>query len=409
MTTHKHILYHTARWTAALSAAVVVAACSADSTPQAVVPGTTDADGRIPIVVNAAVGGAATRSLSANDPSVVGNTDAFITEQGLNKVFTSGQKVDLFIYEDGGGTDYTGQLQYLKTGDPAGDLAAGHGTFTFYSDADCTSAVKRYWPSSGKALNFYAYYPAGFMAEAGVTSVTSSSAETSAITIPYDQGNANVSKAHDLLFGAPDYRPINSTATPNPVPYPKNSTDGTSAVNLNFKHCLSKIVIRIKGDGATLLDGDEDNGHDLDGTDRFNTATITLGPDLQHQYTLKPATGEATGVAPPTGETGTYNVKNSGVEAATDNYQSYYIIVPPGQTLDGKTITLKLGPDKHLTPGPTETFTIPKIGGATYSTEAGKVYTYSLVVSLHMIMSVTATIKDWETVTTPNDIPTVIE
>ena len=406
--THKHILYHTARWTAALSAAVVVAACSADSTPQAVVPGTTDADGRIPIVVNAAVGGAATRSLSANDPSVVGNTDAFITEQGSNKVFKSGQKVDLFIYEKDGvaSSDYHGQLQYLKTGDPAGDLAAGHGTFTFHSDdARTSAAVTRYWPSSGKALNFYAYYPADFMATAGVTSVTSSSAETSAITIPYDQGNADVSKAHDLLFGAPNYRPINSQGASNPVAYPKNST---SAVNLNFKHCLSKIVIRIKGDGATLKNDHEHNGEDLDGTDRFNTATITLGPGLQHQYTLQPTTGVATA----TGETGTYNVKNSGVEAAndTDNHQSYYIIVPPGQQLDGKTITLKLGPDKHDTPGPTEEFEIPTIGspGAHYSTEAGKVYTYSLVVSLHMIMSVTATIKDWETVTTPN-IPTVIE
>jgi hypothetical protein len=286
-----------------------------------------------------------------------GTIEAYTT-QGDNKVFTVDLSVDLFISEDVGNPPvYQGEVNFLKTTAPTGDGAAGVGNFSWYNNSGRTGdAIPKYWPSSGNALYFLAYYPAN--AITGPVFIDTDTPQT--FTCATDQGAANGALAYDLMFGAP--------AT-NPVP----RANAADPVTLAFKHCLSKVVVSIDKDGTSLTDNNELNG-----------ATITLGnSDMYNQADITPNTGAAstTGSADQT-----FTLK-----AADNTGLTNYCIIPP-QTLTGKTITITLAG------GAVATYVIPQFdpgtGAIDVTTEPGKVYTYTFTLGL-TTGAANMTITDW--------------
>jgi len=387
---------------------LLLVACSSEQEGAGITPGEADAAGQEIILTAAASDAlyATTRSTTADEGTV-------LATQGDNHIFAAGQNVDLFIFEEAqaGHRDiiYDGSLHYLKTTAGDGTGSAGHGGLLFYGNAARTgAAVPKYWPASGNRLSFYGYHPAGILTGVGVTQITTASTTPVTVTIPADQGAADGSSAHNLMFGEPTYHPIDATAAANPVSRPDHVGKNGPAVNLNFTHCLSKIVVRIKGDGQTIGNGvtgpnthyaqdgysdsgEKRNGFNAESMDLFAAAAITLGAaDMKNEYSLVLTSGTATA----SGGTVTYRVKNADCAKSTedaDGYQPYWCVIAPGQQLSGRKLTLRLG---GAAEGSAYELTLPQIAASDYNAEAGRCYTYSVVVGLRDIR-ITGAVTDW--------------
>ena len=136
--------------------------------------------------------------------------------------FAAGEKIDVFINEavsadETATTSYTQPLVYTAGG-----------------DGSMSTSPQPYYPTSGKDVNIYAYYPSG--------TVTSIDANADAVnfTVVADQSSDAKYKASDLMYG---------TAS-NPVKRIKDD------VNITFKHLLSKVTVTlISGVGIPDLTG----------------------------------------------------------------------------------------------------------------------------------------------------------
>lgn len=345
-----------------------VTSCSGDEGPD----GNNVNDHRLPITLSYSVAGEALMRST---------TDTHITTQGSNQVFTAGQEIDLFIDEaltPGTTATYQGEVRYLKSTAPDGAGAVGKGNFETYSDVGRSSEVTLYWPASGNGLYFYAYYPKGAMT--GPVKSTTTTPQT--FTVSASQGTATASMPYDLMFGEPNGRPI-GTATSNPVPRPTDNQRAAAAVNLNFKHCLSKVVVTIQGDGYGIaVDGTDANDPTKN---QLTGALVTLGNnDICLQADVVPNSGVAT--AKTSGTKGTVTLKS---DAAGNTSLTNYCILPPGQTLTGKTINVK------LTDSGVKSFTVPQYNSSDVVLEAGKEYVYTVTVGLYEV-SVTATVQEWD-------------
>ena len=131
-----------------------------------------------------------------------------------NGQFAAGEKIDVFINEavntgETPTTSYTQPLVYTADGNGAMSTSAQH-----------------YYPTSGKDVNIYAYYPSGT-----VTSIDAD-AEQVEFTVVADQSSDKDYKASDLMYGKP--------ALSNPVARTKEN------VNITFKHLLSKVTVTLK-------------------------------------------------------------------------------------------------------------------------------------------------------------------
>lgn len=382
------ILWSARTLTSAFLALSLFSACSSDVQEEGGGGVSTD----LPIVLQG--------SISTIEGTGMRSTEAGTTHavtQGDNHVLAAGSHVDLFLEEEGSGTTYTGQKFYLQTTAPSGSGDLGIGNFSFYGEQERTNLITRYWPPSGNGLYFFAYYPAGAIA----APVTHETTATQTFTVSVAQGATDGSQAYDLMFGIPSANPIGTAAT-NPVARPTALTREASAVNLNFKHCLSKVVVVLKGDGYGIGNGTaggpatgsnaHKNGYDQYGRDQFTDATITLGStdDMYLQASVIPSTGVATALT--TGTTGEYTLKST---TATSTDHEYYCILPP-QLLTGRKINLT------LKDGGKKSFTIPQVDtdedgtpDSNLTTVGGKSYIYTITVGLYSI-SVTATVGDWD-------------
>lgn len=128
--------------------------------------------------------------------------------------FAAGEKIDVFINEavnagETATTSYTQPLVYT---------AGGNGSMS------TSTSDQPYYPTSGKNVNIYAYYPSGT-----VTSIDAN-AEVD-FTVVADQSSDANYKASDLMYGTPDKNPVGRT---------KNH------VNITFKHLLSKVTVTLK-------------------------------------------------------------------------------------------------------------------------------------------------------------------
>lgn len=326
-------------------ASVMLTACSSDDTDTKVSLNDTPWDGRI--------------VLSSNLTDVTRGTSVTHTTQGSNTVFAAGMNVDLFLSENGANTPtYEGEAYYLKSTAPSGDGANGVGNFNFYANNTRTGdAITKYWPASGNGLYFYAYYPAGAITGPVVSTTTTPQTFTCAA----DQGAADGSLGSDLMFGVP---------STNPVARPTGLLMAANAVNLNFTHSLSKVVVIIQGDGNGLAVDDA----------QLTGAKVELGNEnMYNQVSVVPNTGAATATG---SDNQTFTVK-----ATTNTSLTNYCIIPP-QLLTGKTIKVT------LVDGGSKTYTIPQNASVDVTATAGKVYTYTITVGLYS-MSVSSTITDW--------------
>ena len=126
--------------------------------------------------------------------------------------FAAGEKIDVFINEavNAGETATTSYTQPL--------------VYTAGGDGSMSTSPQPYYPTSGKDVNIYAYYPSG--------TVTSIDANADAVnfTVVADQSSDANYKVSDLMYG---------TAS-NPVKRIKDD------VNITFKHLLSKVTVTLK-------------------------------------------------------------------------------------------------------------------------------------------------------------------
>lgn len=135
--------------------------------------------------------------------------------------FAKNAEIDVFINED------------VSTGETATTSYAQPLVYTAGGDGSMNTSPQPYYPTSGKDVNIYAYYPSGT-----VTSINA--AEPVEFTVVADQSSDANYKASDLMYG---------TAS-NPVKRIKDD------VNITFKHLLSKVTVTLKqGVGIPDLTG----------------------------------------------------------------------------------------------------------------------------------------------------------
>lgn len=132
-----------------------------------------------------------------------------------NGQFAEGEKIDVFINEavnvgETATTNYPRPLVYTAGRDGAMSIS---------------TSDQPYYPTSGKDVNIYAYYPSGT-----VTSIDANAAPVE-FTVKENQSNDTDYKASDLMYGTPDKNPVGRT---------KNH------VNITFKHLLSKVTVTLK-------------------------------------------------------------------------------------------------------------------------------------------------------------------
>ncbi len=131
-----------------------------------------------------------------------------------NGQFAAGEKIDVFINE----AVNTGETPTTSYTQPLVYTADGNGAMS--------TSAQPYYPTSGKDVNIYAYYPSGT-----VTSIDAD-AEQVEFTVVADQSSDKDYKASDLMYGKP--------ALSNPVARTKEN------VNITFKHLLSKVTVTLK-------------------------------------------------------------------------------------------------------------------------------------------------------------------
>lgn len=132
--------------------------------------------------------------------------------------FAKNAEIDVFINEDVS----TGETATTSYPQPLIYTAGGNGSMS--------TSDQPYYPTSGKDVNIYAYYPSG--------TVTSIDAQQVEFTVKENQSSDTDYKASDLMYGTPDK---------NPVGHTKNH------VNITFKHLLSKVTVTLK-QGAGIKD-----------------------------------------------------------------------------------------------------------------------------------------------------------
>lgn len=261
-----------------------------------------------------------------------------------NGQFAAGEKIDVFINEavntgETATTSYTQPLVYTAGGD--GSMST-------------STSDQPYYPTSGKDVNIYAYYPSGT-----VTSIDADAASVE-FTVKENQSSDTDYKASDLMYGKP--------ALNNPVGRTKND------VNITFKHLLSKVTV-------TLISNV--GNPDLTG------AKVEL-LNVQPGTTFTPSTGTITKA---TGEKKTITVMDKGT-----NLSGSAVVVPQtlNQEVDGKRrfikVTLKTGGELYsgeLT---------NSNGYATGAIEmtAGNEYKYEIKVNLTSL-DITSSITEWVT------------
>lgn len=268
----------------------------------------------------------------------------------------------LTVLETRAGTDVqTSQFQtneqldvFISEQVPAGETAK-----TFYeqplvyttgASGALTIAAQPYFPNTGNGVNIHAFYPSGAVSAFNDTAVD--------FTVKTDQGKDAGYKASDLMYGAPQLNPVERTY---------------NAVELTFKHLLSKVTITLRpGNGLSSLDGAKVELLNVLPTVEFIPSTCALGI----------AKGTATDITVMT----TTNTSLSGSA----------VIIP--QTLSQGFVRVTLSDGKVLI-GQLDGGTAPALTG-------GNEYKYDITVHLSTI-TITSTIKPWNAQATQNGTATM--
>lgn len=100
------------------------------------------------------------------------------------------------------------------------------GYFTVTKNAsDFTFDQTAYYPTNGSTVNAFALYP------------STVSRDDERFTVQSDQSTAANYRASDLMYA-----------------YKADNSQTTGTINLNFSHCLTKVIVHVVGeDGTTIL------------------------------------------------------------------------------------------------------------------------------------------------------------
>ena len=257
--------------------------------------------------------------------------------------FAKNAEIDVFINEavNAGETATTSYTQPL--------------VYTAGGDGPMNTSDQPYYPTSGKDVNIYAYYPSGT-----VTSIDANAASVE-FTVKENQSSDTDYKASDLMYGTPDKNPVGRT---------KND------VNITFKHLLSKVTVTLK-QGAGIKDLDLTNAK----VELLNVLPTTK---------LNPSAGTISGAQ---GDETDITVMDKGA-----NLSGSAVVVPQtlNQEVEGKRrfikVTLSTGGvlySQNLTDAEGQTIEDIKM-------EAGNEYKYEITVNLTSL-DIKSSITEWVT------------
>lgn len=166
--------------------------------------------------------------------------------------FEAGENIDVFITEvsgDGADSEYPLVMKYTTTTEADGQNAGFNkltGAQKYNTSTSAYAAYTPMWPTTGRGVNIYAWYPVGALTSANViTGITEGSEPV--FTVAADQSTAANAgyKASDLMFGVPASNPVSRTS--NYIP-------------LTFTHKLSKVIVRLSADKASFAPNVADDG-----------------------------------------------------------------------------------------------------------------------------------------------------
>lgn len=313
-------------------------------------------------------------------------TKAAVTGNDLQDTqFATGEKINVYLEENGGTTTTYAMLRYEVSSTPNG---AGKQLELVSTDPAQTAP---HYPISGNGIDAYAFYPALGTSNSDYDVKINSNS----FSVAENQSGIADYRKSDLMFGT------NNWDTSTEAPF--NSFAGTkkpNPVNLYFKHLLSKIIVKLKpGEGMS------------DAT--LKGATIKL-----KNTSIK---ANITQIENPEGIT--FSADNSGSEikdiTLTDNYAGsestfssntysgcagiiipQYITVP---TSDPQTpfieITLSPSNAKYV-------YNIADSDGNIDSKmefKSGYSYTYTITLSAGDVVVVSTAIKNWTNTDIPGD------
>ena len=299
-------------------AAMLLASCSADWEPD------TQPCGQQPIRLTANAGEAP--ALPAEGLTSPGQTRAASTDDLQNTAFAAGEDVAVYLVDcdnavGGDLQSVGGDLQSpTYTATPyryrASAAVSGQNALTYYSDATTPSML--YFPADEASdVSVYAFYPYSRFA-----SVANRETTNLDVTVNADQSTADGYRASDVMIATP---------VTDHSRYPKND----NTVNLQFRHVMAKLIIRLK-QGVHAGSSSPITAAELAGS------TITIG-SVTTEATLNMTTGAVTTGSDMTTVTVASNVglafyyDNSDAAISTTEYA----IVLPAQTFSStNTLTL---------------------------------------------------------------------
>ena len=166
-------------------------------------------------------------------------TRAAVTGNDLQDTqFATGEKINVYLEENGGSTTTYSMLRYEVSSTPN-----GAGKQLELVNTSPTQTAPHY-PISGNGIDAYAFYPALGTSDSDYD-VTKN---LHSFSVAEDQSTIGGYRKSDLMFGTNNWDTRNSGA-------PITSFAGTkkpNPVNLYFKHLLSKIIVKLKpGSGLT--------------------------------------------------------------------------------------------------------------------------------------------------------------
>ena len=280
----------------AFAALALLSGCNSDDKQQA---SSQNDDGRVPILLSSGIGGDTRAS------------------QGLqNTQFRKNQTLDVQITSQDNMTGYD-MLTYFAS-DNAGTLQPLKGVFPFY-------------PTNGSPVNIRAIYPSGYM-NSNNFSVTK-----------INQTDADSYMASDLMFAKVE-----------------GVTTQSTAVQLTFRHLMSKIQVNLTGEGGVTL---------------TNSIVKLLG--VKTETTFNPQTGEVN-VANATGASSDIMMTNNGAQGCAA------IIVPQSKPSG---FLLEIGLQNN------DVLHYKTVQNIVF--EPGKVYTFNVKV-IESDISVSTTVTPWE-------------
>lgn len=295
-----------------------------------------------------------------------------------NTQFAEGEKINVYLEENGGNTTTYDMLRYEVT---STDNDGGKELKLVTTDPVQKTP---YYPISGKGIDAYALYPALGTEDADYN-VTK---DTESFSVAIDQSKDAGYRKSDLMFGTNNWDTNNNGAQISGY----EGTKKPNPVKLYFKHLLSKIIVKLlPGDGLTDI---QLKGATVKLYNAYPKAKIT---EIQNPDGITLEVDD-TSQKPDAGYILTTNYADDDVNFASGTYGGCAGIIIPQDinvpTSDPQTKFIEI----ILSSGGKYVYNIADGDGTsdhTMTFEQGYQYTYNMTLSAGNVVVVSTSIKDW--------------